>query len=1415
MKIALLPGGFKPPHLGHYNMAKYLADFIDDKDNVIVRIGQKEREGIGASLALEIWNYYKEFDSDPRAKKLIISVAQSPSPVKDVYDFVEKIAPKGSTVILGLGEKDAEDGRYNNIPKFAEPRNIKAEIELVPPQAGGISGTRMRKIIKANDKNTFFKYIPDYLPEEIKEEIWTKLIDATIPNKAKNINETTERKTLYAFDLDDTLITSNSQVIITNKTTGKVTKITPAQYATYIPNDNEELDFSEFAKLVNPQAIGKNFQDFAKILKIIPRKPDHTAIILTARQPEVQVDVNSFLEKYNLDNIQIHAVASSDPQTKADVIQDYINNGYTKIRFYDDALKNVKAIQALELTNPNTDILAKKVAFNTGLNEFMAGTMNKEEMAKHNANMRKLRKFLSKQTDQMVQVPTNLTKGLRRKLYEGRYDQETLLQGRFLFNKFKANFGEYYEEDTGGVIGFDKEAQEPIEYSLDFKFIPKENLQILPFVVDGEADDEIVKIKIKYNPNSFPEAYNDLNAEIRDTVRHELEHVAQHHFVKQVNPQGIKKKPTQTWYEYFTSDVEIPAFSQGLYKNAKFKKISFSKAVENFLLNYLDVLTDEEEASVIQTWTDYARKNIRTAQIDEKLTIGDKVVKTIHTNNSDNPEDHEIEFEDGTREPYLDHLKNENFPPYKANQVQQVRYKASDTFTNDRKKAKKLGYLQEKDPKKGTGKKPKGSGRRLYTDEDPSDTVKVKFSTRQDIVDTLSKKSFKAKSHARQSQVINLIHQRTRAAYNRAKDPAVKKRLKTALDYITKRKEASKRKTQRMRKEGLFSQEWWLNIITENLLVEGGNIFKDNEKNPLTIRINKTDVDPTLKWLENITKLDLLNNKLGSTGIKSTSGDLDIAVDSNEISKDELVSRLISWVKENHPEDDPKQWVQKSGISVHFKTPINGDPSQGFVQTDLMFSNNLEWMKFSFKGTGDNTPYTGKHRAILMSSIAKAFGYKLSPTQGLIDKDTNNIISQNPDKIASILLGPNSSQEDLESVESIYLKIKDHPKYNEMVNDALNNPIFKNINPDQALIKEGSRIDHAEDIIFWEGAKGALRALEALKNTASEGYKKVTLKWDGSPAIIFGRDENGDFILTDKNGYVAKGYDGKTKSADDLEKMLLSRGKEITPSRKLFAASMKSIFPYYEKAVPQDFRGLFKGDLLYYTTPPVEGMNYVFKPNTVKYAVDIESDLGKKIGKSKTGVVIHRQVDASGNETPLQDVNIFQGDDVLVVPPIVSKEAPIIPSNLIKDLEEKIKTNSKKLDMLLNPSTLKNLQISDFSKILYAYTNSKVDTSLDNLGSDFTSWLDSVTKISKIKKERIKEYISNNQNAFTSLWEIVSGIMNIKDSIIDSLDQQKSDIKQSIGSAEGGEGYVLAHPEGDIKLVPRAFFSKANRAIKR
>jgi len=137
--------------------------------------------------------------------------------------------------------------------------------------------------------------------------------------------------------------------------------------------------------------------------------------------------------------------------------------------------------------------------------------------------------------------------------------------------------------------------------------------------------------------------------------------------------------------------------------------------------------------------------------------------------------------------------KVSNMPPYKPKP-------GMHDLENLMGQAKVREELKEGEPKKGTGKKPKGSSRRLYTDEDPTDTVSVKFATVQDIKDTLSKASFKSKSHKRQSQIINLIHQRARAAYQNAKDPKVKARLKRSYDYAKQRKEASKKKTQRMNK---------------------------------------------------------------------------------------------------------------------------------------------------------------------------------------------------------------------------------------------------------------------------------------------------------------------------------------------------------------------------------------------------------------------------------------------------------------------------------------------------------------------------------------------------------------------------------------------------------------------------------------
>ena len=68
------------------------------------------------------------------------------------------------------------------------------------------------------------------------------------------------------------------------------------------------------------------------------------------------------------------------------------------------------------------------------------------------------------------------------------------------------------------------------------------------------------------------------------------------------------------------------------------------------------------------------------------------------------------------------------------------------------------------DPKKGTGKKPKGSGRRLYTDENPKDTVSIKFATEKDARDTVKKVKNIKKPFARKIQILTVLEQRAKVA---------------------------------------------------------------------------------------------------------------------------------------------------------------------------------------------------------------------------------------------------------------------------------------------------------------------------------------------------------------------------------------------------------------------------------------------------------------------------------------------------------------------------------------------------------------------------------------------------------------------------------------------------------------------------
>lgn len=230
-------------------------------------------------------------------------------------------------------------------------------------------------------------------------------------------------------------------------------------------------------------------------------------------------------------------------------------------------------------------------------------------------------------------------------------------------------------------------------------------------------------------------------------------------------------------------------------------------------------------------------------------------------------------------------------------------------------------------------------------------------------------------------------------------------------------------------------------------LVEGGNVFKNADGSEATTRIARDNVVPTVQWLEQLTGLNLVDNMLGTTGKKETSGDLDLAVDAEKISKDVLVQQLLG--KGIAATD-----IRKSGDSVHLKTPILGDSANGYVQTDFMFGH-PEWQHFSMAGSPEGSPYKGVHRHILLASVAKAQGMKWSYKNGLLDRATNEVITQDPNEIAQKLF--NGTAADLASVETIVAKIKSRPDYDKLVADAREALAKDNLSlPESTQVQEGS-----------------------------------------------------------------------------------------------------------------------------------------------------------------------------------------------------------------------------------------------------------------------------------------------------------------------------------------------------------------------
>ncbi len=162
-------------------------------------------------------------------------------------------------------------------------------------------------------------------------------------------------------------------------------------------------------------------------------------------------------------------------------------------------------------------------------------------------------------------------------------------------------------------------------------------------------------------------------------------------------------------------------------------------------------------------------------------------------------------------------------------------------------------------------------------------------------------------------------------------------------------------------------------------------------------------------------------------------------------------------------------------------------------------------------------------------------------------------------------------------------------------------------------------LEHLEDEIINYGVDGGRAALNFLRSLrdmmagASRSSVNMTVKWDGAPAIFAGIDpEDGKF-------FVAK------KSVFNVSPKLYKTTKEIDAD---LSGELNSKFRIALKELSKlDIKGVIQGDLMFtddVSKETIDGIKYyTFQPNTIVYAIPIDSALGKIINKAKIGVVWH------------------------------------------------------------------------------------------------------------------------------------------------------------------------------------------------
>ena len=377
---------------------------------------------------------------------------------------------------------------------------------------------------------------------------------------------------------------------------------------------------------------------------------------------------------------------------------------------------------------------------------------------------------------------------------------------------------------------------------------------------------------------------------------------------------------------------------------------------------------------------------------------------------------------------------------------------------------------------------------------------------------------------------------------------------------------------------------------------------------------------------------------------------------------------------------------------------------------------------------------------------------------------------------------------------------------------SLRNLIADIETPEQRLMFEDKgHLDHPEDLIFLAGSQGATRAVQSAVDTV-QNPAKVTIKWDGYPALIFGRGVDGRFSIMDKHMFNKKDGTGReVYSPEEFVKYDMDRGVNRSNLHQLIA----NIWPGLEKS--DRSKGYYWGDLLFSSPLEDEDGLYKFKanPNGIAYTVEADSEMGQFFRGKTAGIVVHQYLSPDAYTTddavPLDGTigKLKNNSNVAIVP----AKMPITPklkldNKLVKAANSAISKYGPAVDQLMSTAPQAR---SSFNQLFTTFINKKIVAGdLSNLLPSFMEYVDSRPMTASMKA-KIEHHLEQNMEGVKGAFEIWAAIYALKMSVVAQLNKaaESSPVKGYLqDGTQTQEGFVA----NGLKFVDRMGFSRQNLA---